>query len=420
MRIIHTADLHFGQILYQSYTRSDEHAHFFTQLKKWCAEYRPDALLFSGDIFDAQQPGAAVKEAFTHAFVDIRDSCPEMKVVITAGNHDSASRLQAESEVWQRIGVHIVGIPPTAEIISQEYGWQDRYIIALRSGYVAALPFMQGKRSEIYQSILDRISELNIESKPVVMMAHIAVSGADITGHGFEIGTVMTQEVSEFGIGYDYLALGHIHKPQTIGRENDWMKEEVIYPSGVVRYSGSPLHVSCDEAFPHSVSLVDIPSHCSDVKITQLKISQLRHFYTLPENGESLESAENGLAAVRNFATGTGGYFRLRFKYGTPLPSNFSQLIYAMIEDKANAVRYNPKILWTDQPKQDDTNAAKPKFEVADLQQMTDPLQFISETIDSYPELDSVYLAEAFEQVRREVAAMQEESKSKGKTQNKA
>ena len=420
MRIIHTADLHFGQILYQSYTRSEEHAHFFTQLKKWCAEYRPDALLFSGDIFDVQQPGAAVKEAFTHAFVDLRDSCPEMKVVITAGNHDSASRLQAESEVWQRIGVHIVGIPPTAEIISQEHGWQDRYIIALRSGYVAALPFMQGKRSEIYQSILDRISELNIESNPVVMMAHIAVSGADITGHGFEIGTVMTQEVSEFGIGYDYLALGHIHKPQTIGRENDWMKEEVIYPSGVVRYSGSPLHVSCDEAFPHSVSLVDIPSHCSDVKITQLIISQLRHFYTLPENGESLESAENGLAAVRNFAAGTGGYFRLRFKYGTPLPSNFSQLIYAMIEDKANAVRYNPKILWTDQPKQDETNAAKPKFEVADLQQMTDPLQFISETIDSYPELDSVYLAEAFEQVRREVAAMQEESKSKGKTQNKA
>ena len=196
MKFIHTADLHFGQVLYQSYTRSDEHDCFFSQLKAWCAEYRPDALLFCGDIFDIQQPGANVKEAFTHKFVDLHDCCPEMKIIITAGNHDSASRLQAESEVWRKIGVYIVGVPPASDAIHQENGWQDRFIITLESGYIAALPYMQGKRREVYQAVLDRINELNTESKPVVMMAHLAVSGADITGHGFEIGSVMTQELS--------------------------------------------------------------------------------------------------------------------------------------------------------------------------------------------------------------------------------
>lgn len=420
MKIIHTADLHFGQILYQSYTRNDEHLHFFTQLKEWCGKYQPDALLFSGDIFDIQQPGAAVKEKFTHIFVDLRDSFPEMRTIIIAGNHDSASRLQAESEVWQRIGIHIIGIPPASDTAISEACWQDRYIIPLKSGFVAALPFMQGKRKGIFQSVLDRVAELNTESKPVVMMSHLAVSGADVTGHGFEIGTVMTQDLSELGTGYDYLALGHIHKPQTIGRENDWMREVAVYPSGVARYSGSPLHVSCDETFPHSVSLVEIASRHSEVKVTQLLVSQLRHFYTLPDNDEALDSVEKGLAAVQDFASGQGGYFRLKFKYGTPLPSNFSQLVYDIIAGKEDTVRYNPKILWTGLPRQNDAEADKPRFEVADLQQMTDPLQFIYETIEDYPDLDRSSLADAFELVRKELVTMQEECALKGKTQKKS
>ena len=56
MKIIHTADLHLGQVIYQNYDRSDEHRHFFRQLEQWCKEEQPDALLVSGDVFDIQQP----------------------------------------------------------------------------------------------------------------------------------------------------------------------------------------------------------------------------------------------------------------------------------------------------------------------------------------------------------------------------
>ena len=65
MKILHTADLHLGQIIYQNYDRSDEHRHFFRQLEQWCKEEQPDALLVSGDVFDIQQPSATVKKAFT-------------------------------------------------------------------------------------------------------------------------------------------------------------------------------------------------------------------------------------------------------------------------------------------------------------------------------------------------------------------
>ena len=59
MKIIHTADLHIGQIFYQNYDRSDEHQYFFRQLEEWCKTEKPDALLISGDIFDIQQPSAS-------------------------------------------------------------------------------------------------------------------------------------------------------------------------------------------------------------------------------------------------------------------------------------------------------------------------------------------------------------------------
>ena len=56
MKLLHTADLHIGQILYQNYDRCDEHLHFFKQLTQWCKKEQPDALLVSGDVFDIQQP----------------------------------------------------------------------------------------------------------------------------------------------------------------------------------------------------------------------------------------------------------------------------------------------------------------------------------------------------------------------------
>ncbi len=408
MRILHTADLHLGQIIYQNYDRSDEHRHFFRQLEQWCKEERPDALLVSGDVFDIQQPSATVKKTFTDYFVRLHQECPQMHIVITAGNHDSASRIQADSSVWELANVHLIGVPPSVDSLGHIDGWQYQYIIKIDSGYVVALPYMTGDRREIIQSILDKVADDNILGLPVVMMAHQAVTGLDPAGHSFDIGTLRTLDPVAMGSGYDYLALGHIHKPQTISH----------HP--VVRYSGSALHVSCDETYPHTVSLVNIDCHNGKVEIKQLRIDELRHFYVLPSDGTSFTSADEALESINEFVSkGERGYVRFRFDVNTDLPSNFSQMVYDALLPYHDEWRYNPKMLWTGVGEGKDSEKEELVFEVAELQQMTDPMMFIERTQDQYPGLDLEDVRLAFEEVKAEMLLLNEEREAKNRLKTK-
>lgn len=414
MRILHTADLHIGQVIYQNYGRGDEHRHFFSQLRRWCEELRPDALIVSGDVFDIQQPSAATKRAFNDYVVELHRACPDVAIVVTAGNHDSASRLEADGAIWDLGGIRMVGLAPQSEPAE---GWEERYIVRLPAGYVVAMPFMPGERREVLQHLMDVVARENTEGLPVVMTAHTAVTGLDLTGHDMEIGRLKTQDADAFGTGFDYLALGHIHKPQTLGHQEDALREEVCYPAPVMRYSGSALHVSCDEAYPHSVSLVDIDGHGGEVRVRQLRIDELRHFYVLPEDGSSCKSAEEALEEVRRFCRERGrGYIRLRADIGTDLPSNFNQMVYDLLAATGDEVRYNPKVVWTGEEAGPGCESERPTFEVAELQQMTDPMDFVERTIDQYPTLTMEEVREAFEEVEREIVRMKEEDDQKART----
>lgn len=416
MKIIHTADLHLGQILYQNYDRVDEHDHFFKQLEQWCKEELPDALVLSGDVFDIQQPSASVKKSFTDHFVQLHRICPQMKIIITAGNHDSASRIQADRAVWEIANVHLVGVSPSPELLECHDVWQDDYIVRLDAGYVVAIPYMAAERTDVIQSILDRVAEENKEGKPVVMTGHLSVTGMDASGHDIEIGKIRTQSVESLGKGYDYLALGHIHKPQTIGHQEDCLKEDVTYPSGVVRYSGSALHVSCDEKYPHTVSVVELGRHGGDVRIRQLRIDELRHFYELPVSGKAFASADEALKAVKDFAETEGcGYIRLRLDSEAQLPANFSNAVYDILARFDDEVRFNPKHIWEGKKAESAKDEDKPTFEVAEIQQMTDPMIFIEKTKEQYPGIDLVTVRKMFEEVKEECRLMEEEEKEAAK-----
>ena len=414
MKIIHTADLHLGQVIYQNYDREDEHEHFFKQLKAWCRNEAPDALVVSGDIFDIQSPSAATRRFFNERFVELARENPQMSIVITAGNHDSAARIQADSPVWDAAGVRLVGVAPAAGSTEAEDGWQERFIVRLESGYIVALPYMIGERPAVIQSILNKVEEENTEGKPVVLMAHAAITGTDMQGHG-EIGKMRTQAIATMGQGWDYLALGHIHKPQTLDHPEDALKEDsVTYSSGAARYSGSALHVSCDETYPHSVSVVEIPSHGADVTIRPLRIDELRHFYILPEDGSSYASEDDALAGLKVFCEKVGkGYFRFRVDALATLSSNFSQKVYDFIKPYDDEVRFNPRTIW-DGATQEEEDTEKPVFEVSELQEMKDPLDFIEKTRAQYAGLpDTDTLRNLFDEVRDEIQRYKDESKQK-------
>ena len=412
MRLIHVADLHLGQVIYQNYERSDEHRHFFAQLRQWCVSEQPDVLVVAGDVFDVQQPSAATWKAFTDSFVSLRQAVPSMAIVIVAGNHDSPSRLESHDGVWQLAGVHLVGVPLPA-VMPETGGWMERYIVQLPSGYVVALPFMAAGRQAQVQALLDSVASANTGGLPVVVTAHQTVEGCDPAGHALDVGNLRGVELSSYGTGYDYLALGHIHKPQTLGHGADSMAPDVTYAAPVARYAGSALHVSCDETYPHTVSLVDIDRHGGEVRLRQLRIDELRHFHVLPSATEAFASADEAMAGVRSFAETGSGYFRLHVDGGATLPSDFNQMVYAVIEARGDELRYNPKILWTDADTHDAADDERPRFEVAELQQMTDPLLFVERTIEQYPELDIDDVRAAFDEINAELARMDESTPRK-------
>lgn len=387
MKLIHTSDLHIGQTLYDSYDRTDEHEHFFAQLVRWCALERPDALIISGDIFHTAQPSAGSWRLFAESFVRLRHAAPSMSIVIIAGNHDSASRIESDAAVWGLAAARLVGTPPPQDISGEQ--WKERYIVRLPTGFIIALPYMATPRPDAAQALLDTVEAENTEGLPVVVAGHAAITGSDTTGHDFDIGNLRTQSPDTFGTGYDYLALGHIHRPQTIDK---------------ARYAGSVLHVSQDEAYPHTVSLVDIDSHGGKVRLTERRIDELRHFYTLPTDGPAFADADAALAGLAQFAQDGGeGYFRLRIDHRAALPSDFHSKVYQAIESYGGRLRYNPRTI-IDGESTETQKDDRPLFDVAELQQMDNPLDFITRTIDRYPELNIDELREAFEEIEQELS----------------
>lgn len=404
MKILHTSDLHLGQIIYQQYDREAEHRHFFDQLVAWCQTESPDALLVSGDVFDIPQPSSMARRFYTEQFVRLHRACPTMPIVLIAGNHDSASRLEADSGLWDCIGVQVVGQAPATNLPTDDDCWKARYVCHLPGkGYVVAMPFYYGNKQPLLQALLDYVDRLNTDRLPVVLMAHQAVEGAEAVGT--ETGNLRSQAQEELGVGYDYLALGHIHRPHTIGVADGEHDEQSVYPSPVARYCGSALHVSADEQFPHTVSLVEMEKRGGDVHVNRLRIKELLHFYTLPENGEAITSSEQLRQVVQDFVDGPKkGYFRLRIAAAAVLTEDIDKTVEILLAGHEEEKRYNPRTLRIGAEVQLTNETEVPIFTVSDLQQMTNPLAFIRQTSDKYPELDFSTLDDDFRLIEERIS----------------
>ncbi|MCH5327228.1 MAG: exonuclease SbcCD subunit D, partial [Duncaniella sp.] len=248
MKILHTSDWHLGHQLY-GFDRTEEQQDMLNQITRIVTEERPDVFLLCGDVFHVSNPSAAVQKMLVDTVVSLRDANPSMKIIVIAGNHDSGVRHEIFRSPWSSMGVEFLGVlrPENPE----------EHILEIEGkGWVVAVPYANERfiSDGFFEDLLNKVEERNSANLPVVMMAHTTVCGADFSGHERPeqsfIGGIEGVEVGRFGSGYDYLALGHIHREQFIhtGRHN-------------VRYSGTPLAVSFDETFNHSVSIVEIGSH---------------------------------------------------------------------------------------------------------------------------------------------------------------
>ena len=166
------------------------------------------------------------------------------------------------------------------------------YVVAMPHVYPQNFPILsddtprEERQSRFFQALLDETGKQNTQQLPVVLMAHLSVEGSDRTGQDDSAGGMEFISLSTLGKGYDYLALGHIHCPQTLkGSENH------------ARYCGTPLPVSFDETYPHSVTIVQIRHQGEQPEITTRSIRNPWPLLTLPDTPVPFDEALKALEA---------------------------------------------------------------------------------------------------------------------------
>jgi len=247
MRVIHTSDWHLGHTLRGEVTREHEHQAFLAWLLATCVREAADALVITGDVFDSATPPASAERMWFELLAALRRALPAMDVVAIAGNHDSPARLGAASAVLRELGVHVVGGLDL-----------DRVLIPIAGGrgLVAAVPFLRpvdvpicdDPLAAIYGDVIARARAVRARGQALIVTGHLYVAGADaqyLSERRVSIGGQESAPLRLFPDDISYVALGHIHRAQRVGRDT-------------IRYAGAPLALSLDEAsYKHQVLAID-------------------------------------------------------------------------------------------------------------------------------------------------------------------
>ena len=319
MKILHTSDWHLGHTLY-NYDRTEEQQAMLEQMVSIVEEQKPDVFLLCGDVYHTPQPSAAVQTMLSDGLVKIHEANPQMTIVMTAGNHDSGTKHEIFQTPWKALKVYAIGQLEKEEL--------DEHIIEVSGkGWIVAVPYANERNipEGFFQQLLDRVAEKNIETLPIVMTAHTSVKGCDFTGHDhateYTVGGIDSLELNEMGEGYDYLALGHIHHEQFVhsGKHN-------------VRYSGTPLPVSFDENFTHSVSIVEIDKHGETPTVEKIEIKNPHPLVTLPTDG--LATWEEAKGLLSKFPDDIPAYIRLNVEIEDFLPVEANAEAASLAEGK--------------------------------------------------------------------------------------
>lgn len=246
MKIIHTADWHLGQTFFE-YDRRAEHVLFLRWLREQVSIHGVDVLLIAGDVFDSPNPSADSQRMYYRFLCDITSENPDLQIVITAGNHDSANRLESPTDLLDMIHVSVRGVVRR----TPEGDFDLDYLtVPLHGGGIClAVPYLrQGDYptaesygfgvKKLYDALYD-YARAKANGGPIIAMGHLQATGSEISeddrSERTVIGGLECVSPDAFSSGIAYTALGHLHRAQRVsGREN-------------VRYSGAPIAMSFAE-----------------------------------------------------------------------------------------------------------------------------------------------------------------------------
>ena len=311
MRILHTADWHIGQRLHER-SRLEEHEQFLNWLLDTIKEYKVELLLVSGDIFDTFLPSADTTKLYYRFLYRLFDET-DTYTVITAGNHDSARHLEAPREFLEMGRIYVVGQTTEAAKCVLPFPPNNPRVMVAAVPYLeeANLPHVsyetEVERNDRYRERLrsfyiDCVSAMPGEL-PKILMGHLFVQGGKITNseRNIQIGGATAIHASDFPDNVAYIALGHLHRPQTIKGTN--------FP---IRYSGSPIPMRFNETgYNKKVYLLELSDNGSLVRDEGIKIPTFKELCTV-------KGDEASVLLVAEMGDWTGKYIQVKLKLNTP------------------------------------------------------------------------------------------------------
>lgn len=328
IRLLHSADWHLGQTL-MGWNRETEHARALDALVEIAADRAVDAVIVAGDVFDGQSPPSSAEQMLYRTVLGLRRRLPEVAIVVVAGNHDPAGRLEAPHAVLSELGVHVIGT------VTKRNGDidLDRHLIPLKGGeaHVLALPYLgpaalppfDRRADDAGSPVVRAVRSFHddavgaargrIGSSPLVVTGHLAIAGAT-ESEGAErrilIGGEHAVPTDLFPADLAYVALGHLHRPQSLGPR--------------LRYSGSLFPLSATERdYDHGVTVVEIDGDATTTE--HVSIPRPVPFLRLPSRGtmalDELDAALTALTLSPALALDDRPYVQVALRLDGPAPA---------------------------------------------------------------------------------------------------
>jgi len=261
MRVIHTSDWHLGQELH-GFDRGVEHDAFLDWLTGQLIEQNADALIVTGDVYDTVNPPIPAQQRLYQFVSRALTKSPLLQMVFIGGNHDSAARLELPQHLLHAHQVHLIGgMPrydgrPTAErtlIPLRDKTGTPRAVCAaipyLRPGDLPTAASGESPLQMLYRDVIAAANTIH-GALPLIVTGHLHMRGgavSELSERRIVVGGEEAVASDIFPASVTYVALGHLHKPQSISGQT------------VIRYAGSPFPMSVTEKdYHHSIVVIDV------------------------------------------------------------------------------------------------------------------------------------------------------------------
>lgn len=265
MKFIHLSDLHIGKKV-KNYSMVENQRDVLNQILNIIDDEKPDGILIAGDIYDRDTPSAEAISMLDNFLVSLSQKNAEVFVI--SGNHDSAAQIAFASKLIEKTGIHMSPVY-NGEIkpftMKDEYGEVEIYMLPFLKPMHIRRVYGEETITNYTDAIKVAVDHMNIdESKRNIILSHQFVTGAGRCDSEIQVGGLDNVDAEAYEV-FDYVALGHIHSPQTIKK-------------GKIRYCGTPLKYSFSEADQKkSVTIVEIKEK-GNVEITTRELTCIKDF----------------------------------------------------------------------------------------------------------------------------------------------